>query len=215
MEKIIASDVAFTETVKLEQEKRGSRAAYAKMERGDGWSTTVTDDLRAFLEDRDSCYLATANAAGQPYIQHRGGPPGFVRVLDERTLAFADFAGNRQYISVGNLLENERAFLFFMDYSKRQRIKIWGRARMVEGDEALLARVMPEGYRARGERVLVFTVEAWDANCPQHIPRKLDERDVRAATLEANERVHALEEENRTLRKKLAALTEPSSSNAG
>lgn len=203
MTRPIASDVAFTATVKREQERRGSRAAYARMERGEGWSTTVTRELRAFLEERDSCYLGTANAAGQPYIQHRGGPPGFVRVLDERTLAFADFAGNRQFVSVGNLLENDRAFLFFMDYANRQRIKLWGRARMVEDDGALLARVMPEGARARGERVLVFTIDAWDANCPQHIPRKLDERDVRAlgAELEAaRRRVAELEDENRQLR---------------
>ena len=109
------SDVAFTPRVKAEQERHGSREAYARMERGGGWDTTVTDELRAFLEGRDSLYLATANAAGQPYVQHRGGPPGFVRVVDERTLAFADYAGNRQYITLGNLAENDRAFIFLMD----------------------------------------------------------------------------------------------------
>jgi hypothetical protein len=121
-----SSDVAFTPAVKAEQTKRGSRAAYARRERGEGWSTTIDEELRAFLAERDSCYLATANAEGQPYIQHRGGPPGFVRVLDDRTLGFVDYAGNRQFITLGNLAENDRAFLFFMDYARRRRIKVWG-----------------------------------------------------------------------------------------
>ena len=199
-----ASDVAFTKSVKAEQERRGSRGAYERMERGEGWSTTITDDLRAFLAERDSVYLATANADGQPYIQHRGGPPGFVKVLDDRTLAFADFAGNRQYVTVGNLADNDRAFLFFMDYAHRQRIKIWGRARVVEGDAALLARVKPAGYKARGERVILFTVVAWDANCPQHIPQKIDAADVREATSRLESRVRDLEAENAVLRARLA-----------
>ncbi len=139
------SDVAFTPAVKAEQARRGSRAAYARMEEGEGWETRVTPELEDFLAERDSLYLGTASAAGQPYIQHRGGPPGFVRVVDEHTLGIADYAGNRQYISLGNLGENDRAFLFFMDYAHRRRIKVWGRARVVEGDAALLARLMPEG----------------------------------------------------------------------
>ncbi|MFO0612993.1 MAG: pyridoxamine 5'-phosphate oxidase family protein [Polyangiaceae bacterium] len=197
-----ASDVAFTETVKREQEKRGSRAAYARMEAAGGWETTVTPELRAFLAERDSLYFATANAAGQPYVQHRGGPPGFVRVIDERTLAFADFAGNRQFITLGNLRENDRAFLFFMDYARRQRIKVWGRARVVEGDAdpALLRATMPSGYKARGERVIVFTIEAWDANCPQHIPQKIDAADAARAIGRLEARISALEAENRKLR---------------
>jgi predicted pyridoxine 5'-phosphate oxidase superfamily flavin-nucleotide-binding protein len=203
MEKPAASDIAFTPSVKLEQTRRGSRKAYARMEQGEGWSTTITDDLRAFLAERDSMYFATASAAGQPYVQHRGGAKGFVRVLDERTLAFADFAGNRQYISLGNLAENERAFLFFMDYAQRQRIKIWGRATVVEGDEALLEQVMPEGYAARPERVIVFNVEAWDANCPQHIPQKIDAADVRAALATLEAQVRALTAENERLRAQL------------
>ena len=193
------SDVAFTPRVKAEQERHGSREAYARMERGGGWDTTVTDELRAFLEGRDSLYLATANAAGQPYVQHRGGPPGFVRVVDERTLAFADYAGNRQYITLGNLAENDRAFIFLMDYANRRRVKIWGRARVVEGDEALLSEMMPEGTRARGERVILFSLEAWDMNCPQHIPQKIDARDVRRLT----DRLEALEAENAKLRARL------------
>jgi hypothetical protein len=195
-----SSDVAFTPAVKAEQTKRGSRAAYARMERGEGWSTTIDDELRAFLAERDSCYLATANAEGQPYIQHRGGPPGFVRVLDDRTLGFVDYAGNKQFITLGNLAENDRAFLFFMDYAHRRRIKVWGRARVVEGDSALLARLMPEGYAARGERVILFAVDAWDVNCPQHIPQKIDAADARAAVARLEARVRELEGENRRLR---------------
>jgi hypothetical protein len=193
------SDIAFTPSVKAEQERHGSRASYARMERGAGWSTTITDDLAAFLASRDSVYLATANAAGQPYIQHRGGPPGFLHVLDDRTLAFADLAGNRQYITVGNLADNPQAFLFVMDYAHRQRIKLWGRARVVEDDPALLARLLPAGTKARGERVIVFAVEAWDANCPQHIPLKLDAADVQVTLERLQARIRALEAENAAL----------------
>lgn len=194
------SDVAFTPSVKAEQERRGSRAAYARMERGDGWETRVTPDLAAFLAERDSLYLGTASAAGQPYIQHRGGPPGFVRVLDEHSLGFADYGGNRQYITLGNLAENDRAFLFFMDYELRRRIKVWGRARVVEGDADLLARLAPERSGPRAERAIVFDVEAWDVNCPKHIPQKLDAAAVKAALEERESRIRALEEENRRLR---------------
>jgi hypothetical protein len=194
-----SSDVAFTPAVKAEQTKRGSRAAYARMERGEGWSSTIDEALRAFLAERDSGYLATANAEGQPYVQHRGGPPGFVRVVDEHTLGFVDFVGNRQFITLGNLAENDRAFLFFMDYARRRRIEVWGRARVVEGDAALLASLMPAGYAARGERVILFTVEAWDANCPQHVPQKIDAADARAAIARLEARVRELELENRRL----------------
>jgi uncharacterized protein len=210
--KTCASDVAFTRSVKAEQERRGSRGAYARMERGEGWATTITDDLRDFVAARDSFYLATANADGQPYIQHRGGPPGFVKVLDEKTLAFADFAGNKQYITLGNLKDNDRAFLFFMDYARRQRIKVWGRARVVEGDAELLARVMrgvSGGGKARGERVIVFTVTAWDVNCPQHIPQKLDATDVREAMSRLEGRVRELEMENAALRAELVSKGVP------
>src|SRR5262245_40151426 len=159
-----ASDIAFTPTVKAVQEARGSRQAYAKMEARGGWQTVVTPELGQFLGEARSFYLATVNAAGQPYIQHRGGPPGFVRVLDDKTLAFADFKGNRQYITTGNLADNPRAFMFVMDYASRRRIKIWGRARVVAGDEALLARLFPDGYEARPEQAILFEIEAWDAN---------------------------------------------------
>jgi len=164
------SDVAFTPAVKAIQARKGSRHAYARMEQSGGWESAITDALADFIAAQNSVFLATANAQGQPYIQHRGGPPGFLQVLDARTIAFVDFVGNRQYITSGNLSENPKAHLFLMDYAHRQRIKIWGEARVVEGDAELTARLMPQGYRARAEQVIVFTVTAWDANCPQHIP---------------------------------------------
>jgi len=176
----LISDVAFTPAVKAEQENRGSRGAYAKALAKRDWADTVTEDLKAFLAERNSFYLATASADGQPYIQHRGGPKGLLKVLDDKTLAFADFSGNRQYISLGNLAENDKAYIFLMDYANRRRIKIWGRARIVEGDDALTETLMEPGYKARPERVVLFDVTAWDVNCPQHIPRKLDLEDVEA-----------------------------------
>ncbi len=189
----ITSDIAFTPAVKAIQSRRGSRASYEKAEETRPWPDRITPELAAFIAERDSAYLATANEEGQPYIQHRGGPKGFIRVLDDKTLAFADYRGNRQYITTGNLAGNDRAFLFLMDYAERRRIKIWGRAHVVEDDPALLARLMPEGYRARPEQVLLFTVEAWDVNCPQHIPRKLDEADVAAVVGRLQARIAELE----------------------
>ena len=195
-----SSDVAFTPAVKAVQERRGSRKMYRRMEEHGGWETKVTPELAAFLAERDSAYFATANAAGQPYIQHRGGPKGFIHVLDEQTLAFADYVGNRQYISTGNLAENDRAFLFFMDYAHRRRVKIWGRARVVEDDSEFLARLMPKGYDAKPQQAIVFTVEAWDVNCPQHIPQKLDAADVAASVEKLQHRIAELEAENARLR---------------
>jgi len=193
------TEVAFTRSVKALQERRGSRTAYARLEARGGWQTKVTPDLAAFVAGRDSFYLATASAGGQPYVQHRGGPPGFLHVLDERTLAFADYSGNRQYITAGNLAENPRAFIFLMDYATRTRIKLWGRARAVEDDASLLARLAPPGGKPAVERAIVFEITAWDANCPQHIPVKHDEREV--APLRA--RIAALEQENAALRRAL------------
>lgn len=175
------SDIAFTPAVKAAQERLGSRSGYARMEEKGGWSDRVTPDLAAFIAERDSFYMATANAEGQPYVQHRGGPPGFLKVVDEHTLAFADFSGNRQYISIGNLSENDKAFLFLMDYAGRRRIKIWGQARFVEDDPDLLVRLADDAYDARPERALVFTVEAWDVNCPQHITPRFTEREMAPA----------------------------------
>jgi predicted pyridoxine 5'-phosphate oxidase superfamily flavin-nucleotide-binding protein len=195
-----SSDVAFTPTVKAVQSRRRSRAAYAAMEARGGFRTVVDESLVLFLAGVDTAYLATANAAGQPYAQHRGGPKGFIRMVDERTLGFVDYAGNRQYVSTGNLEENEKAFLFLMDYAHRRRIKLWGRARVVEGDEALTRRLMPDGYRARAEQVILFEVDAWDVNCPQHIPQKFDAADVERALAALQARVDVLEAENAELK---------------
>jgi uncharacterized protein len=165
-----------------------------------GWQTQITPELAAFISARDSLYLATANAAGQPYIQHRGGPPGFLRVLDEQTFGFADFAGNKQYITLGNLQENAKAHVFLMDYAHRRRIKIWGELSAVEGDAELNARLKPEGYKARVERVMLVKIAAWDVNCPQHIPQKIDAEDVRAAIETRDARIAELEAEVKELR---------------
>ena len=197
----ISSDIAFTPTVKELQARKGSRRAYANMEARGGWETGITPELQAFIGEQRSVFLATVNAEGQPYIQHRGGPPGFLRVLDAQTLGFVDFAGNRQYISSGNLLENPKAHLFLIDYRQRRRVKIWGEARMVEATPELLARLMPEGYQARPEQVLLFTVHAWDANCPQHIPARFEAEDVLAALQEKDRRIAALEAELERLRR--------------
>jgi uncharacterized protein len=192
--RVYASDVAFSPAVKQIQTRKGSREHYAHQEQR-GWRTEVDDNLAAFLADTNSLYLATASADGQPYIQHRGGPKGFLKVLDKRTLAFADFAGNRQYITQGNLSENPKAYIFVMDYAHRRRVKIWGEARVVEDDSALVQSMMPKGYRARGEQVILFTVAAWDTNCPQHIPQKFDAVDVAAALAARDARIAELEAE--------------------
>ncbi len=195
------SDIAFTPAVKAIQDRRGSRSAYARMEaRGGAFQTLVTPELIELLAEVDTAYLATTNAAGQPYAQHRGGPRGFIRALDESTLAFADYSGNRQYIKLGNLTENDRAFLFLMDYARGRRVKVWGRARVVEDDPALVERLMPAGYEARAEQVIVLTVEAWDVNCSQHIPRKLDVQTVAAVVEPLRARIAELEAENQRLR---------------
>ena len=170
------------------------------MEKEGGWSSTITPDLAEFIGERDSFYLATASADGQPYIQHRGGPPGFLRVLDESTLAFADFSGNRQYISAGNLSENDQVSIFLMDYPNRRRVKIWGRARVIENDASLLKAVSDEAYAARPERVIVITVEAWDVNCPQHINPRYSEAEVELRLGELHKRIAELETEIETLR---------------
>lgn len=188
-----SSDIAFTPTVKAIQEEKGSRRAYARVEAGGAWEERLTPELIEFIEQQNSCFLGTANAEGQPYIQHRGGPPGFLRALDDKTLGFADYAGNRQYISLGNLRDNPKAFLFLIDYAQRQRVKLWGTARFVENDAALVERLMPAGYAAKPERVLLFSVEAWDVNCPQHIPQKLEATDVARALAERDARIAELE----------------------
>ncbi|MBX9883747.1 MAG: pyridoxamine 5'-phosphate oxidase family protein [Hyphomonadaceae bacterium] len=185
------SDVAFSPTVKSVQERKGSRQAYAEMQ----MRRDITPDLIGFLAERDSFYLATVSADGQPYIQHRGGPKGFLRVLDARTLGWADYRGNRQYISIGNLADNAKAFIFLMDYANRRRIKLWGEARVVEGDAALIDQLMPQDYRARPEQAFLFSLTAWDINCPQHIPQKFAADDVAEALAARDQKIQALEQE--------------------
>ncbi len=194
------SDIAFTPAVKAVQARRGSRDGYARMERKGGRESTVTAELAAFIAERDSLYLATAGADRQPYIQHRGGAKGFLKVLDERSLGFADFRGNRQYITVGNLSENDKAYIFLMDYANRRRVKIWGRARVVADDSELMARLADAGYAARPEQAILFHLEAWDVNCPQHITRRYTEDDVAAVLAPLQQRIDALEAELATLR---------------
>jgi len=187
------SDVAFTPTVKAIQTRKGSRDAYARMETSRGWQTEVTDDLATFISEQRSSFLATVSSDGAPYIQHRGGPPGFLKIIGPRTLAFADFKGNRQYISQGNLADNPKAHLFLIDYANRRRIKIWGEARVVEEDPELLAELMPSDYRARPEQAIVFEIDAWDVNCPQHIPQRFEAEDVQRALAERDQRIAELE----------------------
>lgn len=190
-----SSDVAFTSTVKAIQTRKGSRRAYANQEQSGGWRTEITPDLKAFIEAQTSVFLATANAAGQPYIQHRGGPAGFLKAIDAQTIGFVDYAGNRQYITLGNLADNPKAYLFLIDYAERRRIKIWGTARVVEGDDVLVADLMPPDYKARAEQVILFTVSAWDSNCPQHIPQRFEAADVATALAVRDARIASLEVE--------------------
>ena len=188
-----SSDVAFTPAIKAIQIRKGSRHAHTRMEENGSWATSITPELRDFIAAQTSVYLATVNAEGQPYIQHRGGPAGFLRVLDAHTLAFADYSGNKQYITTGNLSESSKAHLFLMDYAHPQRIKIWGNAKVVEDDAELLGKLMPARYSAKAEQVIVFTVTAWDANCPQHIPMRLDAVSVQAALDQRDQRIQELE----------------------
>jgi predicted pyridoxine 5'-phosphate oxidase superfamily flavin-nucleotide-binding protein len=187
------SDVVFTPTVKEVQEQLGSRKNYASMEERGGWQTKIDSGLKQFIANMDSFYLGTANSDGQPYIQHRGGPKGFLKVLDHKRQAFADFAGNKQYISVGNLSENNKATLFLIDYPNKTRIKIWGTAAVVENDEELLASLSDLSYRGKVERSLIFTVTAWDINCPQHIEPRFTKEQLAPITDSLNMRITELE----------------------
>ena len=194
------SDIAFTPSVKAVQERFGSRANYARMEQGEGWQEMINADLAGFVAERNSLYLATASADGQPYVQHRGGPDGFLKVLDNRTLIFADFSGNRQYISVGNLGENSKAFIFLMDYTTRTRIKIWGTAEVVEDDQALLKNLTDASYKGRAERAIRFRVKAWDVNCRQHIAQRFTKPELEPIVQPLRERIAELEAELQALR---------------
>lgn len=195
MEQAYSSDIAFSPAVKCIQAHKGSRPMYARQEQDGSWATEINDDIRAFIQTQTSVYLATSSKAGQPYVQHRGGPVGFLQVLDRKTLAFADFAGNRQYITQGNLSENPRSHLFLIDYTQRRRVKIWGTARFVEDDAPLLKRLVQQESDARPERVVRFSVAAWDENCPRHIPQRLDASEVWAVLALRDARIESLQRE--------------------
>ena len=193
------SDIVFPPAARQAQAERSSADLYAKRIAA-GFPDRITPELAGFIAGLDTAFLATVSAAGAPYIQHRGGPKGFIKVLDDRTLGFADYAGNRQYITISNLADNDRAYLFLLDFAARRRIKIWGRARVVENDPALLTRLADPGYRARPERAILLTVEAWDVNCTQHITARFTESEIVDATVVLRERIAALEAENARLR---------------
>ncbi len=194
------SDIAFTPSVKSAQQFRGSRANYERMEQRGGWQHEVTSDLAAFIAQRDSFYLGTASADGQPYIQHRGGPKGFLKVVNETTLGFGDFVGNAQYISVGNLDENNKSFIFLMDYPNRRRIKIWGTSEIVEGDNDLQQKLADEDYQGKPQRAFLFHIKAWDANCPKHIAPRWTEDEISPMVETLKDRIDELERENQRLR---------------
>lgn len=196
------SDIAFTETVKAIQSQKGSRTSYSRMEQGLGWPVTVTSELAAFIAELDMFYLGTTNAEGQPYIQYRGGLPGFLKVVDDHTLGFADFAGNRQYITIGNLSENPKAFIFLMDYANQQRIKLWGRARVVENDPELIEKLRDPSYPGRIERAILFEIEAWDVNCQQHIHPRFSQRQIQPLVDRLQNRIAELEAEVESLKSK-------------
>ena len=207
--RLFSSDIAFTPAVKAIQSRKGSRMTYAHVEGRGGWRTEIDENLAAFLAEANSFYFATASAGGQPYIQHRGGPRGFIKILDKNTLAFADYSGNRQFITQGNLSENPKAYIFVMDYAHRRRVKLWGEARVIEDDDALLQSLMPRGYKARPEQVILFRVEAWDTNCPQHIPQIFDAADVAAALGARDARIAELEAELAALKGQPASENPP------
>jgi uncharacterized protein len=200
------SDLAFSDSVKAVQAARGSRAMFERKDEEGGWRTAISPDLAQFIGEITTAYLATVSADGQPYVQHRGGPPGFLRVLDEHTIAFVDFKGNRQYITTGNLADNERVHLFLIDYQNQRRVKLWGRARIVEGDAELIQRLFPSGYRARAEQVMLIRVDTWDINCSQHIPQMFHAADVAETIKTFQARVRELDDENARLKARIADL---------
>ena len=200
------ADLVFTPAARAEQEAGGSAKAYAQRV-AEGFPNTVTEELARFIALQDTAFLGTVSGAGAPYIQHRGGPKGFIKVLDERTLGFADFRGNRQYITLGNLAESDRAFLFLLDVARRQRVKLWGRARVVDNDPDLLARLVDVGYKARPERAILFTIDAWDSNCSSHIVTRFSEADIAEAMATVQQTISALQQENARLRALLAEKT--------
>ncbi|MGE0062566.1 MAG: pyridoxamine 5'-phosphate oxidase family protein [Xanthobacteraceae bacterium] len=207
------ADIVFTPAARRAMEARGSLKAYERR-LTEGFPNTVTPELASFIAEQDMAFLATATADGAPYIQHRGGPKGFIKVIDERTLGFADYRGNRQYITVANLSENDRAYLFLLDPARRQRVKLWGRARIVEDDPALIERLFDTGYKAKPERAILFTIEAWDVNCSQHIVTRFSEADIEQALgpemAKMKARIAELEAENARLKAQGQPADEPS-----
>lgn len=197
------SSIVFTPAAQKAQAERGAAASYARRVE-EGFPDTVTPEFAKFIAEQDMAFLGTASGAGAPYIQHRGGPKGFIKVIDEKTLGFADYRGNRQYITLANLSENDRAYLFLLDPARRQRIKIWGRARVIEDDAALVAKLFDEGYKAKPERAILFTIEAWDVNCSQHIVTRYTEAQLEDAFNDVRKHIATLEAENARLRAQLA-----------
>lgn len=193
----------FTPAARQAQAERGSAKAYERRI-AEGFPDRVTPELAAFIAEQDTAFLATATADGAPYIQHRGGPKGFIKVIDDHTVGFADYRGNRQYITLANLSENDRSYLFLLDPARRQRIKLWGRARVVENDPALIERLFDKGYKARPERAILFTIEAWDVNCSSHIVTRFTEAEVEQAFSAVQAKVAELQSENARLRAALA-----------
>jgi hypothetical protein len=197
------ASLVFTPAAQQAQAERGSAKHYAqRIEQG--FPDAVTPELAAFIAEMDTVFLGTANASGAPYIQHRGGPKGFIKVIDAHTLGFADYRGNRQYITLANLSENDRAYLFLLDPARKQRIKLWGRARVVENDPALVEKLFDKGYKAKPERAILFTIEAWDVNCSQHIVTRFTETEIEGAFDRIQMKIAELEAENAALRAQLA-----------
>ncbi|RDV01315.1 pyridoxamine 5'-phosphate oxidase family protein [Undibacter mobilis] len=197
------ASIVFTPAAQQAQAERGSARAYAQRV-AEGFPDTVTPELAAFIAEQDTAFLATATKEGAPYIQHRGGPKGFIKVVDDKTLGFADYRGNRQYITLANLSENDRAYLFLLDPARRQRIKLWGRARVVENDAALVERLFDAAYKAKPERAILFSIEAWDVNCSQHIVTRFTEAEIAEAMGGVTRKIAELEAENARLRSLLA-----------
>ena len=202
------ASLVFTRAAQQAQAERGSAQAYARRLEA-GFPDSVTPELASFIAEQDTVFLGTANAQGAPYIQHRGGPKGFIKVVDDKTLGFADYRGNRQYITLANLSENDRAYLFLLDPARKQRIKIWGRARVVENDPALVEKLFDQGYKAKPERAILFTIDAWDVNCSQHIVQRFTEADIAEAMTTVQAKIAELEAENASLRAQLGALKTP------
>jgi len=198
----------FTPAAQQAQVERGSAEHYAKRI-AEGFPDKVTPQLAQFIAEQDMAFLGTASGDGAPYVQHRGGPKGFIKVIDERTLGFADYRGNRQYITLANLSENDRAYLFLLDPARRQRIKLWGRAHVIENDPALIEKLFDAGYKAKPERAILFSIEAWDVNCSQHITTRFTEAEIEEAFTVVQGKIAELQAENERLRAALAQQASP------